>query len=320
MEIPSLGAVREAAHRIRPHIHRTPVLTCRTLDRFSGARLFFKCENLQKTGAFKIRGAANVVLSLSDSEVHCGVATHSSGNHAAALAYAAAVRGIKAFVVMPENSSMVKIKAVREYGAEIVFCTSSLDSRRKTLENVIAETGARFVPPYDHPGIIAGQGTAAMELVEAIPELDAVIVPVGGGGLLSGTSIAVKETLKHVSVYAGEPEQADDAFRSLRSGHIIPVQSPDTIADGLRTSLGEHTFAVIQKYVDEIFTVPETDILRTMYLVWQRMKIIIEPSSAVPVAAVLNHPGHFSGKRIAVIISGGNVDFRKLPPEPLSEE
>lgn len=306
-------AVRKASERIRPYVHRTPVLTCTALDRMAGAHLFFKCENFQKTGAFKIRGAGNAVLSMTDREIEPGVATHSSGNHGAALTHAASWRGRKAFVVMPENSNPVKKRAASAYGAELVFCRPTLESREATLNEVVEKTGACFVPSYNDHRVIAGQGTAALELMESIRALDSVIVPVGGGGLLSGTAIAVKGMSESTSVYAGEPENASDAYQSLREGHIVPVSSPDTIADGLRTSLGSLTFPIIRDHVKNIFLVSEADILETMKLVWQRMKIIIEPSSAVPLAAVLLNPETFRKQRVGIILSGGNVQLSDPP-------
>jgi threonine dehydratase len=305
--------ILDAAGRIGPFIHRTPVLTCGALDGMSGARLFFKCENFQKVGVFKIRGATNAVSLLSQAEASRGVATHSSGNHAAALAVAAGRRGIRAYVVMPRNAPRVKKEAVAGYGAEIIFCEPTLESRESTLADVMARTGASLVHPYNDRRVIAGQGTAAMELCEETPGLDVVIAPVGGGGLLSGTAIAVNGMSPGTTVLAAEPERADDACRSFRAGRIIPVEHPDTVADGLRTSLGSLTFPIIREYVSDILTVSEDAIVSSMRLVWERMKIVIEPSAAVPLAAVLGHPGTFSGKRVGVILSGGNVDLDALP-------
>lgn len=305
--------VLEAARRIAPFVHRTPVLTCSALDRASGAALFFKCENFQKVGVFKIRGATNAVSLLSDGEASSGVATHSSGNHAAALAVAAGRRGIKAYVVMPRNAPGVKKEAVAGYGAEIVFCEPTLESRERTLAEVVRRTGATVVHPYNDRRVIAGQGTAALELCEETPGLDVVIAPVGGGGLLSGTAIAVSGTSPRTTILGAEPERADDACRSFRAGRIIPVENPDTIADGLRTSLGTLTFPVIREYVSDILTVSEDAIVSAMRLIWERMKIIVEPSASVPLAAVLNHPEKFSGQRTGVILSGGNVDLDALP-------
>jgi threonine dehydratase len=310
---PTLKDIRKAHTRIKPFIHRTPVLTCRAIDDMLGATFFFKCENLQKVGAFKIRGACNAVYSLSDTESQNGVAAHSSGNHAAALALAGQWRGIKAFVVMPENSSAVKLKAVAGYGAEIVLCKPTLEAREETLDGVVQSTGAVVIHPYNDTRVICGQGTAALELCEEISDLDIVMAPVGGGGLLSGTAIAVKGLSPQTDVIAGEPERADDAYRSLKAGTIIPVEDPDTIADGLLTSLGDLTFPIINKHVKDILTVSEEEIIAAMRLIWERMKIIVEPSASVPLGAIMRRPNDFSGKRIGIILSGGNVDLDALP-------
>lgn len=310
---PVLEDIRSAHERIRGYIHRTPVLTCRTIDGIAGATLFFKCENLQKVGAFKIRGASNAVFSLTDEEASHGVATHSSGNHAAALTLAAGWRGIPCHVVMPENAPKVKVKAVSGYGAKITFCKSTLEAREATLKGVIEATGAVYIPPYNDFRVICGQGTAALELCEEIPDLDCVMAPVGGGGLLSGTATAVTSVSPGTRVYGAEPEQADDAFRSLQAGRIIPVQSPNTIADGLRTSLGDLTFSIIRRLVHEIVTASEQGIREAMRLMWERMKIVVEPSSSVPLAALLKEKAKFSGKRVGIIVSGGNVDLDSLP-------
>ncbi len=311
--LPDLQDLLTARKRISRWAHLTPVATCEGIDRMSGARLFFKCENLQKVGAFKFRGASNVVLSLSDDEALRGVATHSSGNHAAALALAANLRGIEAHVVMPSNSSAPKMAAVRGYGAKIIECEPTLDSREETLDLVVERTGAIFVHPYDNYGIIAGQATAAMELLDQVSDLDAIITPVGGGGLLSGTALAVNHILPETRVIAGEPLGADDAYRSLREGRIVPSVDPQTIADGLLTSLGERNFSIIQENVERIITIGESQIVHAMRLVWERMKMIIEPSSAVALAVVLENPELFSGQRVGIIISGGNVDLDRLP-------
>lgn len=311
--IPDLQDLLVARKRISRWAHLTPVATCEGIDRMSGARLFFKCENLQKVGAFKFRGASNVVLSIGDGEAACGVATHSSGNHAGALALAAALRGIEAHVVMPSNSSAPKMAAVRGYGAKIVECEPTLSSREETLDRVVARTGAVFVHPYDNYGIIAGQATAAMELLEQVPDLNVIIAPVGGGGLLSGTALAAKHLRPETRVIAGEPLGADDAYRSLREGRIVPSVDPKTIADGLLTSLGERNFPIIQENVERIITIGESAIVHAMRTVWERMKMIIEPSSAVPLAVVLENPELFSGQRVGIIVSGGNVDLDRLP-------
>lgn len=313
MNEPTIKEVREASERIRPFVHCTPVLTCGTLNRMCEAEIFFKCENFQKAGAFKIRGATNAVFSLEEHEASRGVATHSSGNHAAALALAAKWRGIPAYVVMPENAPQVKKNAVAGYGAEIIFCEPTLVAREQGLASVVNRTGANFIHPYNDYRVISGQGTAALELCEEIPNLDAVMTPVGGGGLLSGTAIAVTAISPETYVIAAEPERADDAYRSFHAGRIIPSQNPTTIADGLRTSLGELTFPIIRKYVKDIVTVSEDAIAEAMRSIWERMKIIVEPSAAVPLAALLTKPREIPATRIGIILSGGNVDLENLP-------
>ena len=305
--------IRDAAQRIAPHIHRTPVLTCTAINEMAGCSLYFKCENLQKVGAFKMRGATNAVFSLSDEEAAAGVATHSSGNHAQALALAARLRGVTAYVVMPTSAPAVKRRAVEGYGAEIIDCEPTLQAREETLDKVVARTGAVFVHPYDNERIIAGQGTAALEMLEDHPHLDVMMAPVGGGGLLSGTAIATRALAPDARVIAAEPCGADDAARSLEAGHIIPSVKPDTIADGLLTSLGKINFPIIQENVQSIWTVEDDEIIPAMRLIWERMKIIIEPSSAVCLAAVLKHPDEVAGQNIGIIISGGNVDLDHLP-------
>jgi len=308
-----LSDIHAAAARIRPYAHRTPVLTCASLDAMTGARLFLKCENFQKVGAFKFRGACNAVFSLTEEEARCGVVTHSSGNHAQALALAARLRGIRAYIVMPSNAPTIKKAAVAGYGGEITFCEPTLEARETTTNRIIAATGATLVHPYNDPLVIAGQGTAALELLEEVPDLDMVMTPVGGGGLLSGTAIAAKAVSPHIRVVAAEPEMADDAFRSLAAGRILPSVNPKTIADGLLTSLGELTFPIIQQHIEQIITVSEEFIILAMRSVWERAKIIIEPSAAVPVGALLEKEADFSGLRIGVILSGGNVDLERLP-------
>ena len=305
--------IQEAEQRIRPFIHRTPVLTSTGINEMIGAQLFFKCENFQKAGAFKIRGACNAVFALADEEAERGVATHSSGNHAAALALAARWRGIRAHVVMPENAALVKKAAALCYGAEIVFCKPTLEAREEVLSRIVEGTGATFIPPYNDLRVMAGQGTAALELVEEIPELDAILAPVGGGGLISGTAIAVFSVSPSTAVIGAEPQNADDAYRSFQSGRIIPVENPNTLADGLRTSLGSLTFPVIRQHVKQIITVTEEDIVNAMRCIWERMKIIVEPSGAVPLGAVFSKAEEMSGKRIGLILSGGNVDLGHLP-------
>ncbi|NOY22421.1 MAG: pyridoxal-phosphate dependent enzyme [Acidobacteria bacterium] len=309
----SFESITQAGARIRPYIHRTPVLTCAVLDRMAGATLYFKCENFQRAGAFKYRGACNAVFSLEDNDAVRGVATHSSGNHAGALARAASVRRIPAFVVMPDNAPSVKVAAVQSYGAEIAFCKPTLEARKEVLEKVVAKTGATLIHPYDNPQVVAGQGTAALELISETGELDIVMAPVGGGGLLSGTAISTKALLSHAMVFGAEPEQADDAFRSFKGGVLVPSVNPNTIADGLLTSLGELTFPLILRFVDDILTVSEDGIKFAMRLIWERMKIVVEPSSAVPLAAVLECPDRFLNRRVGIILSGGNVDLNKLP-------
>ncbi|MEM6844047.1 MAG: pyridoxal-phosphate dependent enzyme [Bacteroidota bacterium] len=309
----TLADIRQASERISPLIHRTPVLTSQTLNRQSGAQLFFKCENFQRAGAFKMRGAANAVLSLSDADRAKGVATHSSGNHGQALAKAAQSVGIPAYIVMPRTAPEVKKRAVAEYGAEIIFCEPTLQAREDTLAQVIDRTEATFVHPYNNERVIAGQATAALELIEDSGELDVLMAPVGGGGLLSGTALSTHYLLPQAEVIAGEPAGADDAYQSLQVGYIIPSEKPDTIADGLLTSLGDKTFPIIQEYVKEIITVSDEEIVAAMRLIWERMKIIIEPSCSVPLAALLKRSEDFADKRVGIILTGGNVDLASLP-------
>lgn len=309
----TLTNIRQAAERIQPLIHRTPVLTNETINRLSGAQLYFKCENFQKAGAFKMRGAANAVLSLTEEERKYGVATHSSGNHGQALAKAAQSVGIPAYIVMPRTAPEVKKKAVAEYGAKISFCEPTLQAREDTLAQVVQDTNATFIHPYNNEQVITGQATAALELIEDTQDLDVVMAPVGGGGLLSGTALSTHYLLPNAEVIAGEPKGADDAFRSLQAGRIIPSEKPTTIADGLLTSLGDKTFPIIRERVKEIITVSDEEITAAMRLIWERMKIIVEPSCAVPLAAVLQRASYFSGKRIGIILTGGNVDVEKLP-------
>ena len=308
-QIPTLTDISEAAERIRPFAHRTPVLTSAWFNEQTGAELFFKCENFQKVGAFKFRGACNAIGKLTKEEGERGIVTHSSGNHAQAVALAAKLNGYKATIVMPENAPKVKVEAVKGYGAEIVFCESTIASREETAQAIIQKTGATFIHPYNHPDVIAGQGTAAKELLEDVPGLDVMIAPVGGGGLMSGTLIAAKSMKPGIQVFGAEPELADDAFRSLKSGNIEPVLRTDTIADGLRTSLGELTFHIIQTHIDDLVTVSEASIIRDMRNVWERMKIIIEPSCAVPVAAVMDKKVQVEGMKVGIILTGGNVDL-----------
>jgi threonine dehydratase len=325
---PDWPAILEAHARIAPRIHRTPVLTSASLDALVGARIFFKCENLQKTGSFKIRGATNAIFSLSDEAASHGIVTQSSGNHGAAVACAAAWRGVPAWVVMPKNAPTVKRHAVESYGGRVTLCEPTMTSRAETSKRVQAETGAMMIHPYDDDRIIAGQATAAKELLEEIADLDAVFAPVSGGGLLSGTCLGAKGIRPDVRVFGCEPERADDAYRSLATGTLQTVDSSDTIADGLRASLAERTFAILQRHVAGILRVSEDEIIAATRLVWERMKIIIEPSSAVAVAPLLK-PGVVAGlgfaprpgldggddgaPKLGVVFSGGNVDLSSLP-------
>ena len=312
-QAPDLAAIRAARERIRAYVRRTPVLTSAALDQLCGARLVFKCESLQEIGAFKARGASNAVLSLSNAEAARGVVTHSSGNHGAALSWAATRRGIPAWVVMPSRAPAVKQEAVRYFGGTVRHSESTVDSREKACAAVQAETGATLIHPYNDWRVIAGQGTAALELLEEVPDLDAIIVPVGGGGLLSGTAIAAKGLKPSMKVYGAEPVGADDAFQSLRAGRIVPQTDPRTIADGLRSSLGEKTFAVIRSRVDGIGTASEEAIVRAMRLLWEKLKLVIEPSGAVPVACLLEKKLPVERLRVGVVLSGGNVDLDRLP-------
>lgn len=289
------------------------MLTCASLDTQVGAQVFLKCENFQKVGAFKFRGACNAVLSLPETDLRRGVVTHSSGNHAQALALAARLRMIPAYIVMPHTAPAVKREAVAGYGGKITFCEPTLEARESTLARVVAETGATVVHPYNNYQVIAGQGTAALELLEEVPDLEAILTPVGGGGLISGTAIAATELSPHIRVIGAEPQGADDAFRSLAAGKIIPSVNPQSIADGLLASLGDRTFPIIQERVEQIVTVSETAIIEAMRFVWERVKIIIEPSSAVAVAALWEHKIAPTGLRVGIILSGGNVDLDKLP-------
>lgn len=311
--IPSLKDIETAYERIKPFIHKTPVLTHRSINELTGGTIFFKCENLQKAGAFKFRGASNAVFSLKENEAKAGVATHSSGNHAQALALAAKMRGIKAFVVMPNNAPKVKIEAVKGYGAKITFCEPTLQAREEALLKVVEETGAVFIPPYDDSRIIAGQGTATLELLAECPELDVILAPVGGGGLISGTALAAKSIKPAIKIIAAEPELADDANRSFKAGRLIPLSHTNTIADGLRTSLSNLTFSIISTHVNDIVTVGENSIIAAMRFFWERTKMIIEPSSAVPLAAIMDKKIDITNKKIGVILSGGNVDLGNLP-------
>jgi len=310
---PSLADVQAAAARIAPHAHRTPVMRCSAIDEMLGAALHFKCENLQKVGAFKFRGACNTLLTLGDEQIQHGIATHSSGNHGAAVALAAQLRGTSSVVVMPSNTSAVKQTAVAHYGARIVHCEPNEESRTRTLEAIIAAEGRTLVHPFDDARIIAGQGTAALEFVEQVPDLDIMITPVGGGGLLSGTATVVTALSPQTRIIGAEPAAADDTYRSFRAGHIIPVDAPDTIADGLRTTVGEVTFPIITRHVADIVRVSEEAIVEAMRLTWERTKLIIEASAAVPLAALLEGAVDVRDARVGIIISGGNVDLDALP-------
>ena len=309
-------AILSAHERIQPHIHRTVVLTSSRLNEASKASLFFKCENFQKIGAFKARGATNAVFSLNDATAGRGVATHSSGNHGAAVARAAKLRGIPAHIVMPSNSAKVKIRAVEGYGARVVFCEPTEEARESTCAEVIKKTDATLVHSFENEDVIAGQGTAAMELLEEAADLDVLMCPVGGGGLLAGTAIAAKSMQPEIKVIAVEPANADDAAQSFRAGRRIVTEKKFTIADGLRTNVGEPNFAIIQRYVDDIVTVSEEAIVSAMRTIWETMKIIVEPSAAVPYAAILERVIDVNGRRVGIILTGGNVDLDALPWNP----
>ena len=308
-----LPTIRSAHERIRPHIHRTLVLTSSRLDQASRASLFFKCENFQKIGAFKARGATNAVFSLDDATARRGVATHSSGNHGAAVARAAKLRGIPAHIVMPSNSAKVKIRAVESYGARVVFCEPTEEARETVCADVIAKTGATLIHSFENEHVIAGQGTAAVELLEDVPDIDLVLCPVGGGGLLAGTAVAAKSMRPNVKVIAAEPENADDAAQSFCAGRVIHTEKKFTIADGLRTNVGEPNFAIIRRYVDDIVTVSEEAIISGMRTIWETMKIIVEPSAAVAYAAIQEGKIDVAAQRVGIILTGGNVDLEALP-------
>jgi threonine dehydratase len=322
-QAPTWETICQAHARIAPRIHRTPILTSASLDSAAGARLFFKCENLQKTGSFKIRGASNAILSLSKEQAERGIVTQSSGNHGAAVACAAAWRGVPAYIVMPKNAPKVKVEAIRAYGGKITFCEPRVSSRKEACDRVQAETGAHLVHPYDDDRIIAGQATAAKELLEEIPDLDALFAPVSGGGLLSGSCLGAKGIGKQIRIIGCGPARADDAYRSLATGTLQSLESSDTIADGLRASLAPRTFVILRRHVDRILLVTEEEIVSTARLVWERMKIIVEPSSAVALAPLLkpgvvgslNLPARPDGQptKLGVIFSGGNVDLDSLP-------
>ena len=311
----SMEDVIAASKRIERHGHRTPILTNKTINQLAGKKIFFKCENFQKIGAFKFRGGWNAISSLSDKEAEKGACTHSSGNHAQAVAYAAMKRNIPAYIVMPENAPKVKIEAVKGYGAKITLCKPTLKSRKETLEKIAEKTGAYVVHPFNEPKVIAGQGTAALELIEDVGDLDAICAPIGGGGLMSGTCIAAKDMLPNVRLFGAEPKGADDAYRSLKEGKLLPQENPNTICDGLLTSMGENTWNILKDHLEDIITVDDEEVITAMRLVWERMKIIIEPSCATPLAAILTP--EFKKleniETIGIILTGGNVDLSKLP-------
>lgn len=308
-----LALIRAAHDRICPHIHRTPVLGSARLDAAAGGHLFFKCENFQKVGAFKARGAANAVFSLDDATAARGVATHSSGNHAAALARAARLRGIAAHIVMPSNSARIKVRAVEGYGGRITFCEPNQAAREATAARILAATGATMVHPFENEAVMAGQGTATLELLEDAPGLDLILCPVGGGGLLGGTAVAAKALRPGLRVIATEPAGAGDTARSFQAGKVIPLERADTIADGLRTTIGAPNFALAQALVDDVVTVSEDAIVAAMRAIWETLKIVVEPSAAVPYAAILERKVDVAGRRVGVILSGGNVDLDALP-------
>jgi len=309
----NLETIRAAHQRIRQHIHRTPVLTNSWLNDACEASLFFKCENFQKIGAFKARGATNAIFALDDENARCGVATHSSGNHGAAVARAAKLRGVPAYIVMPSNSAKVKIRAVEGYGAEVVFCEPTEESREFKCTEVINKTGATLIHSFENEHVIVGQGTAAMEFLEDVFDLDVIMCPIGGGGLLSGTAIAAKSMCPQIKVIAVEPENADDAAQSFRAGRRLLTEKKFTIADGLRTNIGEPNFAIVQQYVDDIVTVSEEAIVLAMRTIWETMKIVIEPSAAVPYAAIQESKVDIGGERVGIVLTGGNIDLDALP-------
>ena len=313
MYIPTLDDMLAARTRIAPHVHVTPVLTSRFINELTGAELFFKCENLQKAGAFKARGASNAVFGLTDEQAAKGVATHSSGNHGSCLAYAAGRRGIPCTVVMPRTAPQAKKDAVRGYGARVVECEPSTSSREAVFAEVVAETGAEFVHPYNDWRVIAGQATCSAELIEQVAALDAVVAPIGGGGMVSGTCLTLSNLAPKTRVFAAEPLNADDAARSFRAGHIIADDAPETVADGLKVPLKELTWHFVQNHVADVLTATEDEIVEAMKLIWKRMKIVMEPSSAVPLATIIKNRDIFAGQRVGIIITGGNVDLDRLP-------
>lgn len=313
MYIPTFDDVKTAHERIRPYVHRTPILTSSYLNGLTGAELFFKCENFQKAGAFKVRGACNAVFGLSDEAAEKGVATHSSGNHALSLSYAAGRRGIPVTVVMPHTAPDAKKAAVRGYGGKVVECEASTSSREAVFAEVVAQSGADFVHPYNDPRVIAGQATCSKEMIEDLGSLDAFVAPIGGGGMISGSCLTISNIAPNTKIYAAEPANADDACRSLKAGHIIADDAPQTVADGLKVPLKELTWYFVSNHVEDILLASEQEIIDAMYLTWQRMKIVIEPSCAVPLAIILKNKETFAGKRVGVVLTGGNVDLNRLP-------
>lgn len=311
--IPNYDDVLQARERIQPYIHRTPVLTSNYFNQLTGAELFFKCENFQKAGAFKVRGASNAVFGLTEEQASRGVATHSSGNHALSLSYAASRRGIPVSVVMPKTAPEAKKAAVRGYGGEVFECEPSTTAREAMLEEMVARTGADFVHPYNDHRVIAGQATCSLELQEDVGELDAIVAPIGGGGMISGTCLAMSIASPQTKIYAAEPKNADDAYRSFKAGEIIEDDAPQTVADGLKVSLRPRTWHFVSTYVKDVLLASEEEIIEAMYLTWQRMKIVVEPSSSVPLATIIKNKELFAGKRVGVILTGGNVDLKKLP-------
>ena len=313
VQVPSAADIQQSHALIQPYIHRTPVLTCQSINRISGAQLFFKCENFQKIGAFKMRGASNAALRLDEAARQKGLATHSSGNHAQAVAKIAQALGVPAHIVMPENAPSVKREATAGYGANIVLCEATQAARESTLAQVLAETGATFIHPYDDYNVIAGQATAALELIQEVADLDAIISPIGGGGLMSGTALSTHYFSPNTKIYGAEPEQVNDAWLSFKSGVRTQHQGLPSIADGLLTNMSERTFDIIKTHLSDVFTVTEAEIVAAMQLVYERMKIVVEPSCVVPLAAVLKNGDVFAGKKVGIILTGGNVDVRKLP-------
>lgn len=312
-QAPQLSDIQLAHRAIKKYIHRTPIHTSSAINEMIGADLFFKCENFQRVGAFKMRGATCAALSLSEEDRAKGLATHSSGNHAQAVALAAKLLKTRAHIVMPSNSPEIKIKGTKGYGAEVTFSGTTIESRQETLDKVVARTGATFIHPFDNYNVICGQATCALEIHDDTPNLDSIIAPIGGGGLMSGTALITNYLRPECKIYGAEPSIVDDAYRSVKSGSIVKNESIDTIADGLRTNLSDKTFDIIRKHVDKIFLVEEDEIIQAMRIIWERMKIIIEPSCAVPFAAILKNKDRFQGQRIGIILTGGNVDLTALP-------